>query len=153
MKHAISLVVALACIAAPALAQSDAGQAERSGRGMMGRGPQVQELQKRLNLDSAQTVAVRALADTFRTETEPQRKEMERRMREMRAARDAGASDDSLATLRSGMRAPMVDMQARLGAFEDKVRVILRPDQVAAFDAWKKEQQERRAQMQNRRPS
>lgn len=154
MKYPISLVLALACVAAPAVAQNGPGQGQGGGgRGMMGRGPQVEELKKMLNLDSAQTVVVRALADTFRTETAPQRKEMEQRMQRMRAARDGGASDDSLAMLRSGMRAPMTDMQARLGAFEDKVRLILRPDQVTAFDAWKKQQQERRAQMQNRRPS
>jgi 2-iminoacetate synthase ThiH len=117
----------------------------------MGRGPQVEELKQALKLDSAQTVAVRALADSFRAETEPQRKEIERRMQLMRAAHDGGAGDDSLAVIRSGMRASLSDIQHHLAAFEDKVRLILRPDQLAAFDTWKKQQLERRESMQRGR--
>lgn len=149
MRRSLSFLVLLALTTVPAMAQSGPGQGPgRGGRGMMGRGPDVEELRKTLNLDSAQTVAVRALVDTFRAETAPQRQEIERRMQLMRAARDGGASDDSLAAIRSGMRASLTDMQSRLGAFEDKVRVILRQDQMAAYDAWKKQQQERRARMQ-----
>ncbi len=143
---------AVACLAvAGPLAAQGGGMGGGGGMGMGGpggmMGPNVEQLQSLLKLDDAQLARVRAMVDSFRSETAPQREEAQRRFQEMRAARQGGASEDSLAKLRSNAMAAMMDLRQRTDVLEERIVTVLTPEQQKAFAAWR---EERRARMQER---
>ena len=145
MKRTILMTSALAA----ALALPAAAQQRGMGPGPGGalQPPSIEEMTTRLQLTPDQARQVTALRQDYMKATAPQWKAMG----EIREAREAGMSRDSLRDMMQARRPQMEELRKQTDAYEGSLEKILTPDQVKDWQAWQQERREAARQQMRQR--
>ena len=136
----LTVISALSLLAFPLAAQQGQGQ----GGGARRFGAALEELQEKLQLDSAQKAKIQPMVAKFEADTKGARETMRANMEKVRN----GQATREEVQAESGM-AMMVIGESMNGLMKD-IRPVLRPDQVKTLDDWVAERQRRMSEM--RRP-
>jgi hypothetical protein len=108
-------------------------------------GMALEELQEKLQLDSAQKAKIRPMVAKFEADTKGAREAMRANMEKVRngqASREEVQAENGMA---------MMVVTESMSALMKDIRPVLRPDQVKTLDEWIAERQRRMSEM--RRPA
>lgn len=133
-----TLISALVLLVSPLAAQQGQGGGPRRF------GMALDELQEKLQLDSAQKARIQPMVAKFEADTKGAREAMRANMAKVRngqATREDVQAENGMA---------MMVVAESMSALMKDIRPVLRPDQVKTLDEWIAERQRRMAEM--RRP-
>ena len=98
--------------------------------------PGVDSLVTRLKLSDRQRTELTALRDSFRTDSEKERKDFGRSASALRKGRQTGVPADSLGRLRAATRTSGQALRNKAEGWGAKMRGKLSPEQQAEWDKW-----------------